>query len=74
VERMCKLSANSPIDFLSNIFTLLIIPKQVQVRQKTNQKKTLFYLEQLLIKYEATRACLSIKPVHGVSNNFAQSF
>jgi len=36
----------------------------VQVRQKTNQRKTLFYLEQLLIKYDATRQCTGIKPVH----------
>ena len=37
---------------------------QVQVRQKTDQRKTLFYLEQLLIKYEATRQCTGIKPSH----------
>merc|ERR1712226_17163 len=36
----------------------------VQVRQKTNQKKTLYYLEQLLMKYNALAACHSIKPVH----------
>jgi len=36
----------------------------VQVRQKTDQRKTLFYLEQLLIKYEATRQCTGIKPSH----------
>ena len=34
----------------------------VQVRQKGGQRKTLFYLEQLLIKYEATRQCSAIKP------------
>ena len=34
----------------------------VQVRQKGGQRKTLFYLEQLLIKYEATRSCSAIKP------------
>ena len=33
-----------------------------QVRQKGGQRKTLFYLEQLLIKYEATRECSAIKP------------
>jgi nonsense-mediated mRNA decay protein 3 len=37
----------------------------VQVRQKIPQKKTLFYLEQLLIKYEATKDCIGIKPVSG---------
>jgi nonsense-mediated mRNA decay protein 3 len=34
----------------------------VQVRQRTDQKKTLFFLEQLLIKYDATRNCSGIKP------------
>ena len=34
----------------------------VQVRQKGGQRKTLFYLEQLLIKYEATRECSAIQP------------
>ena len=36
----------------------------VQVRQKTKQRKTLFFLEQLLIKYNATRDCVGIKPHH----------
>nr|ACO11168.1 60S ribosomal export protein NMD3 [Caligus rogercresseyi] len=36
----------------------------VQVRQKTNQKKTLYYLEQVLIKYNATKDCSGIKVVH----------
>jgi len=36
----------------------------VQVRQKTNQRKTLFYVEQLLIKYGATKDCVGIKPNH----------
>jgi len=36
----------------------------VQLRQKTNQRKTLFYVEQLLIKYEATKDCVGIKPHH----------
>lgn len=34
----------------------------VQVRQKGGQRKTLFYLEQILIKYEATRECSAIQP------------
>jgi len=36
----------------------------VQVRQKTKQRKTLFFLEQLLIKYNATKDCVGIKPNH----------
>jgi len=36
----------------------------VQVRQKTDQRKTLFYLEQLLIKYDAARQCTGIKLAH----------
>ena len=36
----------------------------VQVRQKNNQKKTLYYLEQLLMKYEATSQCSGIKIQH----------
>ena len=37
---------------------------QVQVRQKTNQKKTLYYLEQLVLKYDATKDCVGIKADH----------
>jgi len=36
----------------------------VQVRQKTQQRKTLFYVEQLLLKYGATKDCVGIKPHH----------
>jgi len=36
----------------------------VQLRQKTKQRKTLFYVEQLLIKYGATKDCVGIKPHH----------
>jgi len=36
----------------------------VQVRQKTQQRKTLFYVEQLLIKYGATKDCVGLKPNH----------
>ena len=35
------------------------------MRQKTNQKKTLFYLEQILLKYNATKDCVGIKTNHG---------
>ena len=46
----------------------------VQVRQKSGQRKTLYYLEQLLIKYQAAKECSSIKLMHGrgfkLHNNF----
>ena len=35
----------------------------VQVRQKCAHKKTLFYLEQLLLKYNAHAGCSTVKPV-----------
>ena len=37
----------------------------MQLRQKTDQKKTLYYVEQLLIKYNATKECSAIKQVGG---------
>ena len=40
---------------------------QVQLRQKTDQKKTLYYVEQLLIKYDATKECSAIKTVGGIN-------
>jgi len=33
----------------------------VQVRQKTSQRKTLYFLEQILLKYNATKDCVGIK-------------
>jgi len=36
----------------------------VQVRQKTSHKKTLFYLEQLILKHRAHASASSIKQVH----------
>jgi len=36
----------------------------VQVRQNTKQRKTLFYLEQLLIKYNGAKDSVGIKPHH----------
>lgn len=39
----------------------------VQVRQKSGQRKTLYYLEQMIIKYQAAKECSSIKLVHGNS-------
>ena len=35
----------------------------VQVRQKAEFKKTLFYLEQLLLKHKAHKDCTGVKPV-----------
>jgi hypothetical protein len=43
----------------------LFFSSKVQLRQKTNQKKTLYYVEQLLIKYDATKECSAIKAVGG---------
>lgn len=36
----------------------------VQVRQKTTHKKTLLYLEQLILKHKAHAHCVAIKQVH----------
>ncbi|XP_017885921.1 60S ribosomal export protein NMD3 isoform X2 [Ceratina calcarata] len=36
----------------------------VQVRQKATNKKTFYYLEQLILKYKAHEQTLGIKPVH----------
>lgn len=37
----------------------------VQVRQKAINKKTFFYLEQLILKHKAHENTLGIKPIHG---------
>lgn len=37
----------------------------VQVRQKGNNKKTLYYLEQLILKHKGHVNTLGIKPIHG---------
>jgi nonsense-mediated mRNA decay protein 3 len=37
----------------------------VQLRQKTIQRKTLYFLEQTLLKYDATKDCVGIKAHHG---------
>ncbi|XP_060525572.1 60S ribosomal export protein NMD3 isoform X2 [Cylas formicarius] len=37
----------------------------VQVRQKAENKKTFYYLEQLILKHKAHEHTLGIKPVHG---------
>ncbi|KPM05786.1 60S ribosomal export protein NMD3-like protein [Sarcoptes scabiei] len=36
----------------------------VQVRQKVSHKKTLYFLEQLLLKFQAHSKCIDIKPMH----------
>lgn len=36
----------------------------VQVRQKTDHKKTFYYLEQLILKHKAHESTLGIKPTH----------
>lgn len=38
---------------------------QVQVRQKAENKKTFYYLEQLILKHKAHEHTLGIKPIHG---------
>lgn len=47
---------------------------QVQVRQKAINKKTFFYLEQLILKHKAHEQTLGIKPIHGkcVYKNFCK--
>jgi nonsense-mediated mRNA decay protein 3 len=37
---------------------------QVQIRQRVNHKRTFLFLEQLIIKHNATDKCLSIKEVY----------
>lgn len=37
---------------------------QVQVRQRAENKKTFYYLEQLILKYKAHENTLGIKPIH----------
>lgn len=37
----------------------------VQIRQRCDNKKTFFYLEQLILKHKAHENTLGIKPVHG---------
>ena len=44
----------------------------VQVRQKCENKKTFYYLEQLILKHKAHENTLGIKPANG--NLFVQVF
>ncbi|XP_050312977.1 60S ribosomal export protein NMD3 [Anthonomus grandis grandis] len=37
----------------------------VQVRQKAENKKTFYYLEQLILRHKAHESTLGIKPIHG---------
>lgn len=52
----------------------------VQVRQKGNNKKTLYYLEQLILKHKSYVNTLGIKPIHGgldfyyTTEGFARKF
>lgn len=39
----------------------------LQVRQHIGHKRTFFYLEQLILKFNADVQCINIKDVHGVS-------
>ena len=48
----------------SNKEWLILILFQVQVRQKTDHKKTFYYLEQLILKHKAHESTLGIKPTH----------
>ena len=38
---------------------------QVQVRQKSDHKKTMYYLEQLILKFRAHKNANGVKPHHG---------
>lgn len=42
----------------------------VQVRQKAENKKTFYYLEQLILKHKAHENTLGIKPIHGKVINY----
>ena len=48
----------------SNKEWLILMFFQVQVRQKTDHKKTFYYLEQLILKHKAHESTLGIKPTH----------
>lgn len=44
----------------------------VQVRQRAENKKTFYYLEQLILKHKAHENTLGIKPIHGGLDFFMQ--
>lgn len=44
----------------------------VQVRQRANNRKTFYYLEQLILKHKAHENTLGIKPKHG--KNYYNTF
>jgi nonsense-mediated mRNA decay protein 3 len=48
-----------------NDWILGFLSLQVQVRQKAENKKTFYYLEQLILKHNAHEHTLGIKPIHG---------
>ncbi len=39
----------------------------MQVRQHTGHKRTFFYLEQLILKFNADQQCINIKEMHEVN-------
>jgi NMD protein affecting ribosome stability and mRNA decay len=39
----------------------------LQVRQHTGHKRTFFYLEQLILKFNADQQCINIKEMHEVN-------
>ncbi len=43
------------------------LPVTLQVRQHTGHKRTFFYLEQLILKFNADAQCINIKEMHEVS-------
>ena len=46
----------------------------LQVRQHIGHKRTFFYLEQLVLKFNADAQCINIKDVHGVSHLMSPAF
>lgn len=45
----------------------VLFAPDLQVRQHTGHKRTFFYLEQLILKYNVDQQCISIKEMHEVS-------
>ncbi len=45
---------------------LIMVSFPLQVRQHTGHKRTFFYLEQLILKYDVDQQCISIKDMHEV--------
>ena len=47
---------------------LMVLTCPVQVRQHTGHKRTFFYLEQLILKYNVDQQCINIKEMHQVQS------